>query len=321
MRELKIKNTTWISLVKPSSEDIEEIAGKYPSIHPLVLESLKTPTIRPTVENYDHHLYMVLHFPALVIKPSAPATTIKFLGFKSTEGGAEKMVSNEIDFILMKDTLITVQYEDIPTVEGFLHECEEKSVAERYGKTPVHLTYYLMRQLFAASLRELDQIQTKIDEVEEEAFEGREKKMLEEVALLKQKVLDFRRAVKPQQFTLESLLSQGTNFYGESVKPFLTDLVGEYLKVWNLLENHKETLDALYDTTNSLLAAKTNEVMRAFTILAFISFIPTAIANIYGMNIDDIPLAERPDAFFAILALMGGLTVLVYLALKWRKLV
>lgn len=303
LREQKIKNITWVSVVRPMAEDINELRSRFPQIHPLVLEELETLTIRPRVENYDHHIYMVLHFPSFIEEH-------------------KKTVSYEVDFILMADTLITVQYDDIPTLEGFWHECEEeKNAGDQYGKSPIHLLYYLLRQFFAFSLRELDQIQAHIDSMEEKVFADREKEILEDISILKRNVLDFRRAVKPQHLTLESLVLQGTQLYGEKVKPFLTDLVGEYLKVWNLLENHKETLDALYDTNNSLLASKTNEIMRVFTILAFISFIPTAIANIYGMNIVRIPLSDQPNAFWNILGLMILTTGAVYAVLRWRKLV
>lgn len=303
MRELKIGSIKWISLLKPDTEEIKELGKEFPQIHPLVLEELLTPTIRPRVENYDHHLYMVLHFP-------------KFIP------GFEKSIANEIDFILMQDTVITIQYDDIPILEDFWHECEEQKVAaERYGKTPVHLLYYLLRQFFATAMRELDQIQEEIDALEEKVFTGQAKEILEDITFLKRDILDFRRALKPQHLTLESLIHQGGALYGERVRPFLSDLVGEYLKAWNLLETHKETLDALYDTNRQLIAAKTNEVMRVFATLAFITFIPTAVANIYGMNIENLPFVNQANSFWIVLSFMGIATLLVYLALKWKKLI
>lgn len=303
MRELKLKDIRWISIVKPSAEDIKELGSQFPQIHPLILEELTTPTIRPRVENYDHHLYMVLHFPKFV-------------------PGPEKSIAYELDFILLIDTLITVQYEEIPILEELWHKCEDKGImAERYGKTPVHLLYYILRQFYADALRELDAIQGEIDIIEDRVFAGHEKEILTDISLLKRDILDFRRAFKPQHLTLESLASQGSLIYGDKVKPFLSDLMGEYFKVWNLLETHKETLDALHDTNRQLLAAKTNEIMKVFTILAFISFIPTVIANIYGMNIVSLPFAQNPNAFWIVQALMIGITLLVYLVLKWKKLV
>jgi len=300
-RELKIGAVTWISLIDVTREDTESLGERFPEIHPLVLEELLTSTIRPRVENYDSYLYMVLHFPQ----------------FLETEN---KTVTQEIDFIFLPATLITIHYESLPPVDEFWHRCEEQKMANQYGKTPIHLLYYLLLRLFALTLRELDQIQTQIDIMEERIFSGREKEILEDISILKRNVLDFRRAAKPQQLTLESLVLQGAQLCGEEIKPFLNDLIGEYLKIINLLENHKEALDALYETNNSLLASKINETMRVFTVLAFISFIPALIANIYGMNLA-VPFAERPGAFWGVLGLMSVGTFLVYLILKLKKLV
>lgn len=303
MREIKVNGITWISVVRPTVTDIQTLKERFPQIHPLILEELETPTIRPRVENYEHHIYMVLHFPNFVEEHN-------------------KTIAHEMDFVLMLDTFITVQYEDIGIVEDFWKECETNTTPHhQYGKSPIHPLYYLLRKFYAHSLKELDQFQEKIDLIEDRVFSGHEKEILEDVALLKRNILDFRRAIKPQGLTLESLVLQGTELFGEKTRPFLTDLSGEHLKVWSLLENHKETLDAIYDTNNSLLVTKTNEIMRVFTILAFISFIPTAVANIYGMNISDIPLTGNPNAFWIILIVMSVFTLAVYLALKWRKLV
>ncbi len=303
MRELKIKDISWISLVHPGKEDIDELARRFPDIHPVVIEELLTPTMRQRVENYDNHLFMVFYFPSFL-------------------GAEKKTIAREIDFILMPNVLISVQYGDVAALEDFWHTCEDvRAEHSHYNRTPIHLLYYLLRHLLGISLKELDTIEEQIDVLEEQIFAGREKEILEDIALLRRNVLDFRRAFKPQQLTLDSLIRQGTELYGEKVRPLLADLFGEYLKVWHLLENHKETLDALYETNNSLLTAKINETMRVFTIIAFISFIPTAIANIYGMNIDNIPLTERPDAFWTILGLMGLTTGFIYALLKWKKLV
>lgn len=303
IREQKIKNVTWISIISPGMEEVNTLKERFPETHPLVLEELLTLTIRPQVENYENHLYMVLHFP-------------KFIH------GPEKSVSYELDFILLQEALVTVQYDEIDIVENLWHECEVKSsVEERYGRTPIHLLYYFLRLFFSNALKELDKIQEEIDLIEEKVFSGPEKEVLEDISLLKRDVLDFRRAFKPQHLTLESLKTQGVHLYGEKVKPFLDDLIGEYFKVWNLLETHKETLDALYDTHHQLLTARTSESMRVFTILAFISFIPTVIANIYGMNISNLPFSQDDNAFWIVQGLMVSITLLVYAALKWRKLI
>jgi len=303
MTEQKIKNVTWISIIRPTAKDIQILNDRFPELHPLIAEDLAAPTIRPShVEMHDHHLYMVLHFP----------------NFLEDQG---KVISHEIDFILIGDTLITVQYEDDRLLGSICTECvSAKAINAEYGKTVAHLLYFILHKFFSFSLKELDQIQERIDAIEDDVFEGFEKEILHDISVLKRNVLDFRRAVKPQQLTLESLAIQGSQLYGEKVKPLLTELVNEYLKVWNLLENHKEALDALYETNNALLVSKTNEIIRVFTVLAFITFIPTMIANFYGMNIH-LPYADNPLAFWIVTSIMVIVTAVVWYMLKWKKLV
>lgn len=303
IREQRIKNVSWISLAEPTEADIRELNSRFPEIHELVLEELLTPSIRQRVENYESYLYMVLHFPIL-------------------EGGQGKTVSREIDFILMPDTMITVQYGGIDPLEDFWHACEGKEARQdRYGKTPVHVLYYLLYELFTFSLNELDELQEKIDAIEERVFTGNVQKTLQEVALLKRNVLDFRRAIKPQQITLESLAVTGTHFYGEKIRPYLADLVGEHLKVWNLLENHKETLDALFETNDSLLASRMNETMRILTLLAFIGLIPSTLAQLLSINALNIPFSGHPAGFLIDVGLISAITVLIYAVLRWRKII
>lgn len=291
MREITINSTTWISVARPNEEEIAELKKRFPDVHPLIFEELLTSTIRPRVENYGSHLFLVLHFPSFLRDHS-------------------KTISREIDFILTEDTLLTAHYDPIGELDDFWHDCQYGKIPKEHAKTPVHLLYDLLRQFYVVSLQELDQLQERIEAMEKHIFSSRENSLLKEIALLKQNVLDFRRAVKPQHLTLESLVEQGTELYGPKVRPFLTDLVGEYLKVWNLLENHKDTLDALYETNTSLLVAKTNQIMVIFTVIAAMTFIPSAVETVGRMSEFEIALTT---AFIA--------PLLIYIWLKWRGVI
>lgn len=304
MREQKIQNVTWIAINRPDQAALTKLQERFPQLHPLVLESLRSPTVRPShVEDYDHHLYMVLHFP-------------NFLE------GLKQTVFSEIDCIILPDTLITVQYDGIELLDKTWFDLAvEKTLSVQYGRSPVHLISYILQRFFYFSLSELDQIQETIDEIEERVFGGSEKKIMQDISVLRRNVLDFRKVIKPQRFTLESFILKIQNLYHDGkMHTVLNDLLGEYMKVWDLLENHKEALDVLYETTEALLVSKTNETIRVITVLAFITFIPTLIANIYGMNIL-LPFSNYPYIFFVVVGLMVAATFIVYFLLKWRKIV
>lgn len=300
MRTIKLNNISWISLVRPGQDDIRDLQSEFPEIHSLVLEELRTPTIRPRVEHYERHLYMVLHFPKVL-------------------PDGETITTREIDFILMKNTLITVQYDATMLLEEFMHECEHPESAGRYGETPIHLLYYMLRELFTESLAELDRIQSIIDEIEERIFSGDGKEIARKTSMVKRNVLDFRRAIKPELYTFESLRERATEFYGPSVRPFLIDLAGEHQKVWSLLENHEEALNALFETNNALIADRTNTIMKTLTIMAFLTFPLTLISGIFGMNTLYTPFAEHPNGFWIILGIMVVSVVTMVTIFKQKK--
>ncbi|MBI3442736.1 MAG: magnesium transporter CorA family protein [Candidatus Sungbacteria bacterium] len=300
MRQIKLDKTSWIALAKPGQDDIRELQQRFPEIHPLVLEELLTPTIRPRVEHYERHLYMVLHFPKVL-------------------PDGETITTQEIDFILMKDTLITVQYDATSLLEEFMHECEHPEVAARFGETPIHLLYYMLRELFAESLIELDRIQGLIDEIEERIFSGDGKEIAKKTSILKRNVLDFRRAIKPELYTFESLRERATEFYGPAVRPFLIDLAGEHQKVWTLLENHEEALDALFETNNALIADRTSTIIKILTILASFTFPLTLITGIFGMNTDHMPIVNRPNGFWIIIGIMAVSVIIMVTIFKKKK--
>lgn len=302
MREIKIKDISWVSVSNPQKKDIDELREKFPDIHRLVLEELLTSTIRPRVEDYAGNLFMVLHFPRFIQK-------------------SKKTVSHEVDFILLPNALVTVQYDDNTLLEHFWHQNNDDNIEEHYGKTPLHFLYYLLRGYFSFLVKELDQIQSKIDAIEEKVFAEKERDALKDISLLRRSILDFRRAIKPQQITLESLAVQGAEMYGSKVRPLLNDLIGEYTKVWNLLENHQETLDSLYETNNSLLTLKSTETMKVFTWLAFMTFVPMTLAGILGLSFPGTPFAHDPSGFWLAFGFILIVTAVSYLILKIKKLV
>lgn len=302
METLKTKAGTWYSLYRPTKQDIAWLGDTF-RFHDVVLAELSRPTVRPKVQRFDHYLYLVLHFPI----------------FNERE---QKTYSREIDFIITKKGFLTIHYEPIPPLEEFFKRCAtEKSCADLYAsKTTMHLLYHLVKALYEFSLRELDHIQERIAQIEEEIFSGKEREVIAEVTVVGRDIIDFRRAIKPQQVTIESLTREGELLFGKEVTPFLEALSGEYQKLWSLLENHKETLDALYETNTTLLNIKQNDTMKTLTIMAFTTFPLTLLATLFAIDTASNPLIGRRFGFWIITGiLLIGISVIlgVFKKKKW----
>lgn len=287
-KEIKTKSVTWINIFNPTSEDLGHLVKNF-DIHPLILNELTRPTLRPKVEGYDDHFYMVLHFP---IFSQETRTTL----------------SREIDFVFTKNALITVHYEKIAPFEELFSQCESDEEFRRLHLrgNSAFLLHKIITTLFEFSLRELDHIRQNVDDIEKKIFEGKKhQKVIEEISVIRRDILNFRRTIRPEGQALESLAERGALFFGAELRPYFSDLIGSYARVMNLLENQKETIEALHDTNESLLTTKSNEIMKTFTILAFITFPLSLLVSILGIPSEHNPIIGRPFDFWIILGIVG----------------
>ena len=299
MEKVKIGNLTWIDIMDPDKKDLKFLGGNY-GFHPVVLKELLSPTLRPKVEHYDGYLFMVLHFPIYYPKE------------KTTK-------SMELDFLITNDTLITIRYGKIEPLQSFRKKCRtgEKQLAK---DSPATLLNCMIEEINNFSLRQLDHITKKIDGIQKKIFKSRtpkeENEMVEKISLIRMDILNFRRTIKPQGVILRSLKSRGLEFFGKKLEPYFIDIIGDYMRVWDLLENHKDTIESLQGTNDSLLTNKANRVMGVLTMFAVIVFPLTLIAAIFGMNTKILPLVGLPYDFWIIFAIM--LTGMIFMLVTFK---
>ena len=258
--------------------------------------------MRSQAEDYNGYIYLVLHFP--VFNPA-------------------KKISEpvEIDFIITPDTLISVRYQNNEPLDEFLKKCKVAASHIRkiaLGKNAIYLFYYLIKEMYGFSMRQLDHLDEKIGAIEEGIFSGRQKEMLLALSLARSDVLNFLRTLRPQSSVLESLLARGDSFEGKA-RPYLMDLLGEHHRVLNQAESLRETVEGLQTTNSSLLDHRTNEVMKVLTIMAFITFPLTLLANIFSMNTVAMPISGRPYDFWIIIGIMLFAVALFFAFFKSKK--
>ena len=85
-----------------------------------------------------------------------------------------------------------------------------------------------------------------------------------------------------------------------------------------MLAGHKEILEDLHLTNDSLLTTKTNATIKRLTILSFIMLPLTLISGIFGMN-SDISFIENTQEFFLVICAMISVAIIMFLYFKSRK--
>jgi magnesium transporter len=286
----KGKSVQWINLEKPTAKDLAWL-GKEFGVHPIILDELKGPSARGRVEAYKDYLYFIYYFPLY-------------------DKEDESSVRTEIDFIVTKNSVVTVHYDPIPEVmDGFaMEDCTSSLV----------VMYQIVEHLIAFEERQLRHIREKVEKVGKEIFKDKEKEVLEQITYLKRDVSEYRIIVRLQGPVLHSLLIKGKKFWGDDAEIYLSDLMGDQLKVVNQIDDYREAIGDFEDTNNQLMNMKINSVMKTFTSLSFLTFPFMLIAAVFSMNTRDTPIIGAPGAFWIIIGIMiaGMISLAAYFKRK-----
>jgi magnesium transporter len=300
MNIIKEKKFTWIDFRNPQQSDITYLQENF-DIHPLAIEELVTPTYQPKVVQYDSCLFLSVHIPLFDAE------------LRTTYPG-------ELDIILTKDYLITSHKHDIYQIGKFFEEISQSEGKRRiyFGKTPTDLLYHVLEILLDSCFPKLNHIADNLDYIETQVFAGNEKEMVREISIVKRDILNFRRTLKPQRSILDSLARQEHTLIPKELALYFQDLIGTNIRLWNILESNKETIEALEATNNSLLSNKLDMTMKVLTIFSAVLLPMTVYTNMLAMSAS-IPFGNNPHAFWIHAGLMfciAGFTVMVF---KWKE--
>lgn len=300
MKTIKYKNITWIDFEDPKQEDISYLQENF-NIHPLAIEELVTPTYQPKVVQYENCLFFSIHIPLFDAE------------HRTTYAG-------ELDIILTGHHLITSHKQSIYQLTSFF-DTLEKSVGKQklyLEATPAHLLHHILEILLNSCFPRLDHISQRLDFIETQVFAEKEKEMVFEISVLKRDILNFRRTLKPQRSIIESITQKDHPFVPDVLKVYFQDLIGTNIRLWNMLESQKETIEALEATNNSLLSNKLDLTMKVLTIFSAIALPMTVYSNTLAMSAQ-IPFGNNPHAFWIHVSFMAILSIITMTVFKWKK--
>jgi magnesium transporter len=97
-------------------------------------------------------------------------------------------------------------------------------------------------------------------------------------------------------------------YMAEDMEVYFDDIVDASERIWDMLENYKEVVEALEDTNESVISHRVNDILRVLTSITVIVLPLTLIASIWGMNVG-VPGEDSTTAFWTIEGVMVALLV------------
>jgi len=301
MQEIQKNGITWFEFCKPNADEFLFLKDKF-RLASSVMNELSTPLKRPKIEEHDEYLFLVLHFPVFNAK-------------------TRQTIPTELDFVITRKMVVTVHEDSLPSLEDFFNHCAKNDWAQsQYFQKTGHLLFCMLDKLVDSCLPMLDHIHDHTEEIENKVFRGQEKDMLSEIAVVKRDIIDFRRTIQPQRSVLEVLAQKSNRFFGQDLDFISQEVIGSNIRVWNILENHKELIEAIEKTNESLFSYKISEIVKVLTILSFITFPLNLITGFLGMSLfNNVPFMQRTDTYIVILAIEILIGLFMYFAFKRKK--
>ncbi len=307
--ELTAGGVTWVHLLGPTTDEAQQLASRF-GWHPLDIEDVLSRRQRPKVDLYTGdengnggYLFTVLHFPV----------------YDATVG---RLNAGELDAFIGPDYIVT-----LPTVELrpvsllFRRAAESEDVREQLlSRGSGRLLYEVLDDLYDYCFPILDKIGFKLEQIDEEisvAGEGA-KELVRDIHKVKQEIISYRKIVKPQRPTLRGLERQIDRFLPEGLELYFDDLVDASERIWDLLDNYKEVVEALEDTNEALISHQQNDILYVLTIFLVVLTPLSFITGFFGMNVH-FPGFNTWEAFAASIGLMV-LTVIGMLGFfRWKR--
>jgi magnesium transporter len=291
---------SWINIEHPSTEDIDHLRRYYP-FHPLDLEDCLSSIERPKVDEYDEYLFLVMHFP--LYDPDEQISRI-----------------SEVDIFIGSGYLITLHNGELRPLTRLFGEChkDERARASHMVHGAGQLLYGILDRTVDYVMRILTQVGSRIDLVEGQVFTQDMRHIVEEISIIRRDVIALRRIIKPQIGVVSNLEKKDRPFIREGMEVYFGDIVDGYSRAWDELEDHREVIESLSATSDSITSYRINETMRTLTVISLVLLPLSLLAGIYGMNVE-LPFDENPYAFYGLAALMVAMIVGLVLFFRRRK--
>lgn len=288
----------WVDVVGLHDTDLLVRIGERYGLHPLLLEDVAAIRGRPSFIDYQNQTFF----------------SVKMLSWSS----AANVEIEHISLVLGEDYVISFQERHGDVFESVRGRIRSGTTRIR-KRDAEYLWYALLDAVVDHYLVVIEELANRVDRLEERVWKGEESdEVPARVQDLRAEMMIVRRALRPLREEIEAITREPPEWFSEDILPFMSDLRASVLQSSDALESMRESLASVMDAHLSLVAMRTNDVMKVLTIMASI-FIPlTFVAGIYGMNFEHMPELDEPWAYPMVWAVMVvlGLGMLAYFRRK-----
>lgn len=284
---INFENVKWLHILNPSEDDFDFLLKEY-EFHPLDIEDCRSVNQRPKIDEYDDYYFLILHFPFF-------DKANKFVRVK------------EVKIFWGKDYIVTIGRSHW-VVKNLFKDLQKKHQENSNDLPDIvessdSLLYNILDRLMVETYTLILRIGTEVDGINYDIFTKKSEKVIEQLSITRKNIISLNTTFKPQVRVFHKFESGGIKGYEEDMEDYWGNILDQYQKMFDLVEDYGELIEGLSHTFDSLQTNKTNEIMRILTFISTIMLPLSVISGIYGMNVA-LPFMGKGWVFGGIIALM-----------------
>ena len=281
----------WHQITDPQDPKLDQLAVKY-HLHPLHIEDCRHRRQRAKIEERPEYFFVVL-------KPveAMPDGELNFPDF---------------DIFVGRDFCITVTDGKSGVVREALARCERLAAPHR----PDEIFYRLFDSIVDSYLPATDQINDRIDDLEDKIVDDPSPEAMQDIFHLKRALIDLRRVLVNTRDVGMHLQREPGALISPDLFPFFRDIYDHIARNLDLVETARDILNGSLDVYLSSVSNRTNQVMKVLTLLSTIALPALVITGVYGMNLKGIPFIDSPHGIYLVVGTIIVTTALLLWGLK-----
>jgi magnesium transporter len=281
----------WVDVQQPVQEVIEPLLEVRFGFHELAAEDTLSPTTLPKYDSFSAYDFFIFRTVDVNVSQHN-SETYKIAAF------------------LGKNFLVTVHRRPLRYVEDVTHRLfnGDRRLLER---GPDFLLYNIVDSMVDAHFPLLEQIEEAVDDLQDRIFDNADDMHLDELLHLKRDVNVLRRHSLPQRELLNQISRGDARFIQREHLIYFRDVYDHMFRISETIDVDRDQMTGTMDAYLSVVANRTNEIMKVLTIFSAIMLPLTLVAGIYGMNFEHMPELKWLHGYPFALGLMIGITFLM----------
>ena len=298
LSDLNKNVTTWIDCYKATNQEIEEIS-KYTQIpKKIIIDNIGD--VRPRLDDIEKHSLLVYATPI-----------------------PEKMSVAAVTMLISRNrNLITFRNEKINSINKIDNIIKEHNPG--LLKKPSEVVYAIIESINKDYSIKMEEIEEKIDKIEDNVFENPDKKYAREIFRIKKLLIYLHKALIANREVISGIEKQYLTKFTKEESFRFRSLYHEVFQLIDEEETFRDITTGVLDLYLTSVSNNLNDIMKKLTAMASFVLIPTLISGIYGMNFQRTSPWNMPELFweygyFFSLGIMIVSVVIMYIFFKKKN--